>query len=160
MVADLDDEYPAALARARRRAAFFEALGPDQLPEVAAQAIDTCAAAVEASLKAEPARGVIEDVVTAWAEAQAIVQADTHELREVLVQDLHGLAAVALADLPPRQRRGLWAQLEPQESGERGDLWGREGAEHFDPLGAWPGSLEKTEQRIVRRILAVLADTL
>lgn len=159
MVGDLDDADPAALARARRRAAFFAALGPDQLPEVAAQAIDTCAAAVEASLKAEPARGVIEDVVTAWAEAQAVVQADGHDLREVLVQELHALAADALGDLPVRQRRGLWAQLEPIESGERGDLWDRDGAEHFDPLGAWPGSMDTAEQRIVRRVLAALAVT-
>ena len=156
MGGELDDD-PAALARARRRAAFFEALGPDRLPQVAEQAIDACAAAVEASWSAEPARGIIADAATAWAEAQAIVQADGHDLRELLLQELHGQAADALTGLPPTQRRALWAHLEPLESGVSADLWDRLGSEGFDPLHGWPGCLETAERRIVGRVLTVLA---
>lgn len=154
MEAELDDADEAEPARAQRRAAFFDALGPEPLSDVAARAMDTCAAAVEASLKAEPARGVIEDAATAWAEAQAIVQADGHDLRELLVQELHGLAADALAGLPATQRRALWAFVEPHECDECSDVWSRAGSEAFDPLQAWPGSLDIAEERIVRRVLS------
>lgn len=153
-----DTENAAELARAQCRAAFFEALGPEPLSDVAAQAIDTGAAAVEGSLKAEPPHGVIEGATTAWAEARAIVQADRHDLRELLVQELHGLAAQALADLPARQRRGLWAYLEPHECDQSADLWSRAGSEAFDPLRAWPGSLDIDEERIVRHVLSNLAE--
>lgn len=157
MVAGLDDDDAADLARAQRRAAFLEGLGPEPLADVAAKAIDECATAVEASLKLEPARGVEEGVSTAWAEAAAIAQANSHDLRELLVQELHGLAANALARLAPAQRRALWACLEPHECDRYADLWERPGSEAFDPLGAWPGSLDEAERHVVGRVLDALA---
>lgn len=152
-----DDELHEA-ARINRRADFLASLGPLPLDELASAALDECVATVVSSLKAEPARGLEGDAASAWDEAVQIANADEHAMREVLVQDLGGLAADALGRLSPPRRRAVWAYLEPHESGRGGDLWDRQDADQFDPIRGWPGCLEEAETRIVRRVLRALAD--
>lgn len=79
-------------ARMQRREAFFAALGPLPLAEQASSALSECTKMVEARLKSEPPRGLEDDAASAWDEAALVITADGHPMRDVVVQELGGLA--------------------------------------------------------------------
>ncbi len=152
----LEDELDDALNEAekhQKHSVFWRTLLQDVVEQRAPAIRGAVLQSIRQAMKNQPACDIAE-VSNAWQEAASILQADGHELAEMLRGTLAGSVHQAVKALPREERLVLWLA-----AGGLHEEWETGAEPHgFEPDGR-SDALDSLQERLVRQLCTQLLDT-
>ena len=158
---NLADRQEAALIEAEQdlqrqtgRADFLQSVAREQARRTAPDVLNKVVDGIELEMKSTPAHGIESEAVSAWDEAAAILQANGHDLAEILRSQIEFSVRLAFKRLGDDDRLAVWlayADLNDCFYGEWPDVHSG-----FDPWTVWAATMQEVDEEVSGRITNML----
>ena len=158
---DLESRQEAALIEAEQdlqrqtgRADFLQSVAREQARRTAPDVLNKVVDGIELEMKSTPAHGIESEAVSAWDEAAAILQANGHDLAEILRSQIEFSVRLAFKRLGDDDRLAVWlayADLNDCFYGEWPDVHSG-----FDPWTVWAATMQEVDEEVSGRITNML----